>query len=78
MLDVTAEEETCCDANLAVAVDESGNICGMQKYGRGGLNPELTFEMIEVSKTIFENAIVFYAMLFSNRITQENFQYHGV
>eukprot|EP00794_Sanderia_malayensis_P003695 gene3695-4213_t len=51
VLDATAEEEACCDAKLLVAVNGAGRICGMRKLGVGGLNPDLTIEMIETAET---------------------------
>ena len=48
MLDATSAEEACSDSRLVVAVNGSGKIGGLQKFGHGGLNPELMFEMIEV------------------------------
>lgn len=50
ILDATLEEESCVDARLLVAVNHSGQICRLRKYGNGGLDPSLAFEMIEVAK----------------------------
>ncbi|XP_065053987.1 exosome complex component RRP42-like [Rhopilema esculentum] len=50
VLDALPEEESCIDAMLLVSVDRYGEICGLQKFGSGGLDPELTFEMIQVAK----------------------------
>ena len=59
VIDATAEEEVCSDAQLLVAVNESGRITGIQKHGRGGLNPDLTFEMIEVMhQRFFSNCFI--------------------
>ena len=47
-MDATLEEESCVDAKLRIGVNKSGRICYLQKFGLGGLYPELTFEMVEV------------------------------
>jgi len=55
IFDATIEEESCVDVKMLVAVNGLGKICQIQKYGHEGLNPELTFEMIEVAKQVGES-----------------------
>jgi len=52
LVDATAEEEACSDSQLLVSVNRTGQICSMQEYQGGRVNPELMFEMIEVGKTV--------------------------
>jgi exosome complex RNA-binding protein Rrp42 (RNase PH superfamily) len=42
------EEEGCSDCHLLVSVNGTGSICGQQKIGTGGLDPQTIFEMLEV------------------------------
>ena len=48
MVDATAEEEVCTDAQLLVSINERGNTCSVQKLGKSGLHPDLLFEMMQV------------------------------
>jgi hypothetical protein len=41
-------EELCTEAKLVVAVNRSGELCGLQKGQDGGIEPSLLLEMIQV------------------------------
>ena len=64
MVDASLEEEACSDAQLLVSVNGKNNICGQQKIGSGGLDPDTIFEMAEVRLyfcllNFVENTIIF-------------------
>ena len=42
------EEEFCSDGQLLVAVNDSGNICGIQRLGSSAVKPVLVAQMLEV------------------------------
>jgi exosome complex component RRP42 len=44
-------EELCTEARLVVAVNRSGELCGLQKGQDGGIEPSLMLEMIQFGKT---------------------------
>ncbi|XP_002157039.2 exosome complex component RRP42 [Hydra vulgaris] len=52
IVDATAEEEICSDAQLLVSINQKGNVCSVQKHGSGGINPDLLFEMLKVGRKI--------------------------
>ena len=52
VVDATAKEEACSDAQILVSVNRQGSICSMQKHGSGGINPELMFEMLDAGKIV--------------------------
>lgn len=49
MVDATLEEEACSLASLLVSVTSKGALTSIKKVGRGSLDPESIFEMMEVS-----------------------------
>ena len=42
------EEEFCSDGQLLVAVNNGGNICGIQRLGSSAVKPLLVAQMLEV------------------------------
>lgn len=52
IVDATEDEDVCMSTRLAVAVGESGDVCGVQKTGPGGLSPAAMQEMIKVARTV--------------------------
>lgn len=50
VVDATAEEEACSDAQVMVGVNRNGDMCGMCKYGRGAINPALLAEMTKQAR----------------------------
>lgn len=49
MVDATLQEEACSLASLLVSVTSKGVVTCMRKVGKGSLDPESIFEMMEVS-----------------------------
>ena len=49
-MDASPLEELCTEAKLVVAVNRSGELCGLQKGHEGGIEPSLLLEMIQVRK----------------------------
>lgn len=47
-MDASPLEELCTEAKLVVAVNRSGELCGLQKGQDGGIEPSLLLEMIQV------------------------------
>ena len=47
-MDASPLEELCTEAKLVVAVNRSGELCGVQKGQEGGIEPSLLLEMIQV------------------------------
>ncbi|KAF9344887.1 Exosome complex component RRP42, partial [Mortierella sp. AD094] len=47
IVDASPLEELCTEAKLVVAVNRSGEICGLQKGQDGGIEPSLLLEMIQ-------------------------------
>jgi len=52
VVDATAEEEVCTDAQLLVSINSKGKLCSAQKHGDGAIHPDLLFEMMNVAKKI--------------------------
>jgi len=52
VVDATAEEEVCSDAELLIAINSKGRVCSMQKHGKGAIHPDLLFEMLRVGQKI--------------------------
>ena len=49
VVDATLQEEACSLASLLVSVTSKGVVTCMRKVGKGSLDPESIFEMLEVS-----------------------------
>ncbi|KAF9369008.1 Exosome complex component RRP42, partial [Mortierella sp. AD011] len=47
IVDASPLEELCTEAKLVVAINRSGEICGLQKGQDGGIEPSLLLEMIQ-------------------------------
>ncbi|KAG0201286.1 Exosome complex component RRP42 [Mortierella sp. GBA30] len=52
IVDASPLEELCTEAKLVVAVNRSGELCGLQKGQDGGIEPSLLLEMIQAGKTM--------------------------
>ncbi|XP_030063017.1 exosome complex component RRP42-like [Microcaecilia unicolor] len=52
VVDATLQEEACTLASLLVSVTSKGLLTGMKKVGKGSLDPESIFEMIETGKRV--------------------------
>ncbi|EHA98639.1 Exosome complex exonuclease RRP42 [Heterocephalus glaber] len=52
VVDATLQEEACSLASLLVAVTSSGVVTCMRKVGKGSLDPESIFEMMETGKRV--------------------------
>lgn len=48
VVDATLQEEACSLASLLVSVTSTGVVTCMRKVGKGSLDPESIFEMMEV------------------------------
>ena len=48
MVDATPQEEACTLASLLISVTSKGTLTSMKKVGKGSLDPESIFEMMEV------------------------------
>lgn len=48
VVDATLQEEACSLASLLVSVTSKGVVTCMRKVGKGSLDPESIFEMMEV------------------------------
>ncbi|EDO34904.1 predicted protein [Nematostella vectensis] len=57
VVDASQSEELCSDCHLLVAVNSCGNVCGQQKIGCGGLEPDTICEMLEVR---LEQSILYF------------------
>jgi len=57
VVDATLEEELCMKSRVTVAVNRSGNVCGTQKGGVGGLEPSLLFEMMNTAQSLGKELI---------------------
>ncbi|KAF9103547.1 Exosome complex component RRP42 [Mortierella sp. AM989] len=57
IVDASPLEELCTEAKLVVAVNRSGEICGLQKGQDGGIEPSLLLEMIQFGKTMGQTLI---------------------
>ncbi|KAF9986732.1 Exosome complex component RRP42 [Mortierella antarctica] len=57
IVDATPLEELCTEAKLTVAVNRSGELCGLQKGYDGGIEPSLLLEMIQSGKTMGQSLI---------------------
>lgn len=47
-MDATLQEEACSLASLLVSVTSKGTLTSVKKVGKGSLDPESIFEMMEV------------------------------
>lgn len=47
-MDATLQEEACSLASLLISVTSKGALTSMKKMGKGSLDPESIFEMMEV------------------------------
>lgn len=47
-MDATLQEEACSLASLLISVTCKGALTSMKKVGKGSLDPESIFEMMEV------------------------------
>lgn len=56
-MDASPLEELCTEARLVVAVNRSGQLCGLQKSQEGGIEPSLLLEMIQFGKTLGQTLI---------------------
>ncbi|KAK9768277.1 hypothetical protein K7432_001192 [Basidiobolus ranarum] len=52
IVDASPLEELCTEARLTVAVNQSGNLCGVQKSAEGSIEPSLLLEMVQTGKTV--------------------------
>ncbi|XP_063778485.1 exosome complex component RRP42 isoform X1 [Pseudophryne corroboree] len=52
VVDATLQEEACSLANLLISVTSKGTLTCMRKLGKGSLDPESIFEMIETGKRV--------------------------
>lgn len=52
VVDATLEEEACSLASLLVSVTSKGTLTSIKKVGRGSLDPESIFEMMETGKKV--------------------------
>eukprot|EP00727_Mastigamoeba_balamuthi_P005015 m51a1_g14511 putative exosome component 7 (286) ;mRNA; f:831227-832719 len=52
IVDATTEEELCMGARLTVGVTPKGNVCALQKSGKGGLPPSLLNDMVQCAQKI--------------------------
>ncbi|XP_057287470.1 exosome complex component RRP42 isoform X1 [Pezoporus wallicus] len=52
VVDATLEEEACSLASLLVSVTSKGALTSIKKMGRGSLDPESIFEMMETGKKV--------------------------
>ncbi|XP_068094385.1 exosome complex component RRP42-like [Hyperolius riggenbachi] len=52
VVDATLQEEACSLASLLVAVNSKGTVTCIRKMGKGSLDPESIFEMIETGKRV--------------------------
>lgn len=52
VVDATLQEEACSLASVLVAVNSKGTLTCMRKMGKGSLDPESIFEMIETGKRV--------------------------
>lgn len=52
MVDATLQEEACSLASLLVSVTSEGVVTCVRKVGKGSLDPESIFEMMEVRWTV--------------------------
>ncbi|KAF9184271.1 Exosome complex component RRP42 [Haplosporangium sp. Z 767] len=57
IVDASPLEELCTEAKLVVAVNRSGELCGLQKGQDGGIEPSLLLEMIQFGKTMGQTLI---------------------
>ncbi|KAK3824623.1 MAG: ribosomal protein S5 domain 2-type protein [Benniella sp.] len=57
IVDASPLEELCTEAKLVVAVNRSGELCGLQKGQDGGIEPSLLLEMIQFGKTMGQTMI---------------------
>ncbi|KAF8940260.1 Exosome complex component RRP42 [Dissophora ornata] len=57
IVDASPLEELCTEARLVVAVNRSGQLCGLQKGQDGGIEPSLLLEMIQFGKTLGQTLI---------------------
>ncbi|OQR94378.1 exosome complex exonuclease RRP42 [Thraustotheca clavata] len=51
VMDALLEEELCMSAQISVAIDSKGRMCGMQKSGSGALDVKEMQAMIDVANT---------------------------
>jgi exosome complex component RRP42 len=58
VVDCLMEEEMCMTARVTVAVNKSGNICTLQKGGRGGLEPTYMLQMIQAACKLGQQMIL--------------------
>uniref|UniRef100_A0A8C9F8Z9 Ribosomal RNA-processing protein 42 n=1 Tax=Pavo cristatus TaxID=9049 RepID=A0A8C9F8Z9_PAVCR len=52
VVDATLQEEACCLASLLIAITSKGALTCMKKIGKGSLDPESIFEMMETGKKV--------------------------
>lgn len=57
-MDATLQEEACSLASLLISVTNKGTLTCMKKVGRGSLDPESIFEMMEVSEICFDSSSI--------------------
>ena len=48
VVDATLEEEVCMKARVSVAVNSDGKYCGVEKGGKGGVDPSKLCEVLHV------------------------------
>ncbi|NXX90886.1 EXOS7 protein, partial [Centropus bengalensis] len=52
VVDATLQEQACCLASLLISVTSKGTFTSMKKVGKGSLDPESIFEMMETAKKV--------------------------
>lgn len=63
IVDASPLEELCTEAKLVVAVNQSGELCGLQKGQDGGIEPSLLLEMIQVRNRDVSVSVMLVAMI---------------
>ncbi|KAG8572667.1 hypothetical protein GDO81_012122 [Engystomops pustulosus] len=67
VVDATLQEEACSLASLLISVTSKGTLTCMRKIGKGSLDPESIFEMIETGKRVAK----FLHLSLQNVLSQE-------
>lgn len=52
VVDATLEEEVCMKARVSVAVNSDGKYCGVEKGGKGGVDPSKLCEVLHVAQKL--------------------------
>lgn len=57
VVDATDEEEMCMTTRLSVAINQEGNVCGMEKTGPGGIAPAALLDMLKCASHVGKRLI---------------------